>query len=816
MMAMADLRHAVRALLRAPGFTAVSVATLALAIGACTAIYSVVYGVLLQPLPYPQPDRLVQVWQISARGGQTQFSDPNFEDVRDGTRLLGPVGQYSQSHVMVLAGEQPLRVPFATVSAEFFDVFGARPHTGRLFDSAERSEGGPPAAVISHRLWTSAFGGEENLGSLRLRVNGEPYAVVGVMPRQFDFPLDTDLWMAKERRPRSPYRTGHNWLVVARLADGATLDGARAELSALARRLKSTLGDDTAMADAALVPLAEQLTGPVSRRLLVLMAAVGSLMLIACANLVNLLLVRVASRGRELAVRAALGAGRRALAAPFVAEAALLALAGGLLGIGVAALGLRALLALDPGNLPRASEVALSVPVLGFALGVTMLTALLLALAATWRALRPEIADSLRSSSRGQAGGAAVSRLRSTMIVAQLACSIVLLIGAGLLGRSMAALMSQDPGFRTERVLAIDLSSASFEATPRGLAALARFHERYLERLAALPGVEHVGGVSRFPLGSGYANGSFLKVRGDEDWSRLENFGKYAQDKTRLGQAEFRVASEGYFRAMGIPLRRGRLFQSGDAADAPHVAVISESLARAAWPGEDPIGRAIQFGNMDGDLRTFTIVGIVGDIRERGLDSRPRPTVYAEYRQRPRHTHSFTVVVQGAAAPATFAGAARAALRELNPEMAPRIRVIEEIFSASVADRRFTLIIVGTFAAAALLLAVLGIYGVLSYVVAQRTREFGVRMALGAQRADVWRMVLAQGFMLVAIGSVVGLVAARLLTGLMQSLLYEVEPADPATYAGVIGVLALAALAACQLPAVRATRVSPMEALRAD
>lgn len=256
-MAMTDLRHAIRALLRAPGFTAVSVGTLALAIGACTAIYSVVYGVLLRPLPYPEPDRLVQVWQVSPRGAQNQFSDPNFEDVRDGTRSLGPVAQYSQSHVMVLAGEQPLRLPFATVSAEFFDVFGTRPHTGRLLDNAERREGGPARAVISHRLWTAAFGGEENLASLRLRVNGEAFAVVGVMPRHFDFPLDTDLWIARERRPRNPYRTGHNWLVVARLADGATLGGARAEISSLARRLKSTLGDDTAMEDAALVPLAE-------------------------------------------------------------------------------------------------------------------------------------------------------------------------------------------------------------------------------------------------------------------------------------------------------------------------------------------------------------------------------------------------------------------------------------------------------------------------------------------------------------------------------------------------------------------------------
>ena len=813
---MNEFRHALRALGRAPGFTAVSVATLALAIGACTAIYSVVYGVLLQPLPYPEPDRIVQVWQINPRGSQNQLSDPNFEDLRDGLRLLGPVGQFVQGNNMVLAGDQPLRVSMSRVSAEFFDVFRTAPRTGRLFEASERREGASGTAVISHRFWQSAFNGQADLASLRLRISGRPYAVVGVMPPQFDFPLGTDVWTPREQAARNPHRTGHNWLAVARLEDGATLEAARSEASSLARRLRTELADQTEMVDAALVPLAEQLTGPVSRRLLVLMAAVASLLLIACANLVNLLLVRVASRGRELAMRAALGAGRVSLAAPFLAESLLLALAGGALGIALAAIGLRLLLALDPGNLPRVSDVTLSLPVLMFALAVTLATAILLALASAWRALRPAIADSLRSSSRGQAGGAAVSRVRGMMIVAQLACSIVLLIGAGLLARSMAALLSQDPGFRTERVLTVELSSTAPEFTPEAMAALAGFHERYLERLRTLPGVEHAGGISRFPLGAGYANGGFLKVRGDEDWSSIDNFRKYAQDPARLGQAEFRVASEGYFHAMDIPLRRGRLFQQGDVAGAEHVALISESLARTAWAGEDPIGRKIQFGNMDGDLRLFTIVGVVGDIRERGLDSVARPTVYADYRQRPRHTSSFTAVVQGPVDPSSLSAAARTALREMNPEMAPRIRAIDEIFSASVADRRFTLIIVGAFAGAALLLAVLGIYGVLSYVVSQRTREFGVRMALGAQRADVWRMVLRQAFLFVAIGSAIGLVAALLVTRLMQTLLYEVKPADPLTFAGVIGVLAVAAFAACQVPAFRATRISPTEALRAE
>jgi predicted permease len=814
---MNDLRHAVRALLRAPGFTFVSVATLALAIGACTAIYSIVHGVLLRPLPYPEPDRIVQVWQQNAQGGQVQFSDPNFEDVRDQTRLLGPVAQFQQNNTMILAGGEARRVSFASVSREFFDVFRTQPGNGRLFEESERSPGAPGVALISHGMWTSAFGRGEDLAGLRLRVGGRPYAVVGVMPPHFDFPLGTELWLPREQSERSPYRTGHNWQAVARLDEGASLEAARADLSAVARRLKAELGDDTRMSDAVLVPLAEQLTGPVSRRLVVLLAAVGSLVLIACANLVNLLLVRVASRGRELAVRAALGAGRTSLAAPFVSEAMLLAAAGGALGILVARGLLGALLALNPGNLPRASEIGLSVPVMLFAIGVTAATAVVLALAAAWRALRPEIADTLRSASRGQAGGASVSRVRSALIVAQLACSIVLLIGAGLLARSMAALLSEDPGFATERVLAVDYSLPAAAPGPDGLAQLSSFHSRYLEALARLPGATHAGGISGFPLGSRYSNGTFLKVRGDENWTDLASLGPLFNDPSRTAEAEFRVASEGYFHAMDIPLVRGRLFQPGDVATAPHAALISESLARTTWPDEDPLGRRMQFGGMDGDLTVFTIVGIVGDIRERGLHAAPRPTVYADYRQRPRMTGAFTAVVRGPGDDAAaLAPAARTALRSLNPEIAPRIRAIDEIFSASVADRRFTLLVVGTFAAFALLLAVLGIYGVLSYVVSQRTREFGVRLALGAQRRDVWRLVLRQAATLVVIGSMLGVGAAFLLTGLMQSLLYEVEPLDPATFGGVVVVLAAAAFLASQLPALRATRVDPMEALRAD
>ena len=809
-----ELRFAVRTLARKPGFTAVAVLTVAVAIGACTIIYSIVHGVLIQPLPYADPDRLVQVWQVNrgAPGREGQFSDPNFEDLRDQSRAFAALGQYGAGTNTVIAGSTPHRVQTSRVSAQFFDVFGTPPARGRVFTAEERHVGAPPVAVVAQRFWERAMAGAE-VGAAAIRVGDVSHTVVGVMPTSFNFPEGTDVWLPREQIERNPYRTGHNWRVVGRLAPGAPLAAARGDVTAVARRLEQSLGEDTLMVDVALVPLHEQIAGGVRRVLVVLLAAVACLLVIGCANLVNLLLVHVAGRRRELAVRSALGAGRGSLAGPLLAETTVLTALGGLLGLALGAAGLRAVIALEPGNLPRLADIGVSWPVALVALAVTAITGLVLGAAVSFSAVRADVGDFLKQGGRGQMGSAGATRIGNALVVGQLAISLVLLAAAGLLGRSLAVLLSQDPGFRTERVLTIDLTAPS--GTAERDAQRVQFQQRLLERLRALPGVRSAGGVSRFPLSSSFSNGTFLKVTGEEPMT-MEQMAALARDPARAGFAEFRAVTPDYFKTMNIPLRRGRVLEERDGVDAPHAAVISESLARASWPDVDPIGRRVQFGGMDGDMRVFTVVGIVGDIRERGLDSPARPTFYADFRQRPRVTGAFTFVLHTEGDPASLIAPARAAVRALDPDVAARLRPIEEVFTASVADRRFSLFVLGAFAGVALLLAIIGIYGVLSYAVSQRTQEFGVRLALGAQRHDVWRLVAGRALRLVALGVVIGLVLAGGVTRLMQSMLYNVRPTDPLTFGGVVAVLALTALAACQLPALRATRADPLTALRAE
>jgi putative ABC transport system permease protein len=815
-----EFKLAFRALARKPTFSTVVVGTLALAIAASTVIYSIVHGVLLQPLPYPGPDRLAGVWQLGKTGRQGQFSDPNFEDLRDQSRAFAAIAEYADGVTTVGVGTTPLRADVATVSRQFFEVFGRSPALGRTFAPQELAVGAAPVAVVSYGFWQRAMGSQD-LSVATLRLADRSVTVVGVMPPGFDFPAKAEIWTPREQIERNPHRTGHNWLVVARLAGTLPLSAARADASSVAKRLAVAFGDDTAMADVALVPLQEQIAGSIRRPLLVLLAAVGCLVIIACANLANLMLAHVSGRRRELAVRSALGASRGALALPLLAETTLMSALGGALGIVLGFAGLRVVVSLLPLDLPRRADIGLSWPVLAAALVLIAVTGLVLGAAVAWNAVRADVAESLKQGQRGQTGSTATGRMRNVLVVTQLAVSLVLLVGAGLLGRSLAILLSQATGFRTEQVLTIDLSIAD-GATAGGPESAAPYprrvqlHSQLLERLAALPGVESAGGINRFPLGDGYANGTYLKALGDERIDDIKQLSTLFEDRSRTGQAEFRIASGGYFKTMGIPLVRGRLFDERDVADAQHVAVVSESMAKAAWPGKDPIGQVVQFGNMDRNLRVFTVVGVVGDIKERGLDAKPRPTLYGDYRQRPRMTRDFTIALHATRDANALAGPARAVIRELAPDVAPRFRTVDEVYALSVADRRFTLYVLSAFGAAALLLAVLGIYGVLAYVVAQRTQEFGVRMALGAARRDVWRLVLRQAGLLVVACVVLGTAASWALTRLMSTMLFEVTPTDPVTYLSVVAGLSVVALLACQLPAMRATRVDPLIALRAE
>ena len=809
-----DLKYAVRSLLRAKGFAAVAVLTVALGIGASTAIWTVVYGVLLRPLPYPEPERLVQAWQVFKQGGRGNFSEPNFEDVRAENRSFSYLARYASGTRSVSGGAEPVRVRVAAVSPDFFRVLGVEPVLGRSFVDDEEREGGAPAVIVGHGYWQRYLGANRDFSTFRLTFGARVHAVVGVLPAGFGFPAGTEIWTPSTAFPPVPSRTAHNWSVVGRLKEGIPLGEARAEMTAIAARLASAYGEDTWMRDAALVPLQEQISGKTRPALLILLGAVGFLLLVACANVVNLLLTRATKRSTELAARSALGASRMRLVQQLLTESLVLSLAGGALGVFLAGAGVRILLALEPGNLPRTSEIETSGPVLGFALGLSVLTAAALGLVTAFRATSLPIQEALRESSRTQAGGARTQRLRSGLVVAQIAVTLVLVVGAGLLARSFWRLLSTDPGFRRESSVVMDVSQAS-PADGSERWRLVRFYDDLLARLAATPGLDAVGGVHQFPLSGSFANGMFVIVRAGESIG-TENFVRWAKEPGRTGDAEFRIASEGYFRAMGIPLVRGRLFDVRDAPDAPHAALVSESLAKKQWPGEDALGKRVQFGNMDGDESIFTIVGVVGDVRERGLDAEPRPTFYGYYRQRPRQTTSFSIVMHGSVAPAALIASARSIVRDLDPTVPPRFRTLDEVFFASLADRRFSLLLLGVFAVSALALAVLGVYGVVSFAVAARTREVGIRIALGAKPMDVRRMVLGEGLPLLGIGLTLGVTGAFLLARFLESQVYGVSTTDPTTFLVATSVLACVALAACYVPARRATRVEPVVALRSE
>jgi predicted permease len=819
-----DVRYGVRMLAKNPGFTAVAVLTLALGIGANSAIFSVVYGVLLRPLPYPKPDQIVELREVSAKGGRMSFADPNFEDVRSQNHSLQGVAEYGAWLESVSGGSEPTRSMLASVSHDFFPLMGVGPVVGRGFAEEEQRFGAAPVALVSYGYWKQYLGGTTDLARTKLTVENQLCSVVGVLPPGFRFPFDSDIWVPRQLLERLPSRTAHNWHVVARLGEGVPLAQARAELSGIAQRLKQQYGQDTMMTDVAVSPLRDALTSNVRPALLVLLGAVGFLLLVACANVVNLLLAQAAARERELAIRLALGAGRNRLVRQFLTEALLLSVAGGVLGVLAALWGVDALVAMAPSNLPRLQDVAINLPVLSFTFALSVAVAAALGVFTAWRATSGESRGSqdrrsalqavLAERGQGHTGTLRGQRLSRIIIAAQMAITVVLLAGAGLLGRSLLRVLAVDPGFRTEHILTMDLAMPFAEKDTEKVQRVAFLNELFL-RLCAVPGVREVGGINGLPLMTGLADGTYILMDPQEKLpTSMEDLGRLFHDSTRTGDADYGVASEGYFRALGIPLLRGRLFDQRDTLDSPHVALISESLAREKWPNGDPLGRTIEFGNMDGDRRFLTVAGVVGDVREDSLEARPRPTIYVNYRQRPQATGQFTVVLRTTAQPAVVIPAAREIVRDLDPNVPPSFNTFTEVFSASLKTRRFNLTLVGVFAATALLLAVAGIYGVMAYSVAKRTHEMGVRIALGASAPDVLRLVLSQAMLTTVVGAVVGIAGSLVLTRAMQSLLFGVSATDPVTLAGVALLLGFAALLASYIPARRATKVDPMVALR--
>jgi putative ABC transport system permease protein len=808
-----DIRYGSRTLAKNPGVTAVMVFSLALAIGANASIFSVVDSVLLRPLPYPQPDRIVTLNELNSKGHAMNFADPNFDDLRAMNHSLQAMAEYANGVTSVIGGAEATRTMATSVSKDFFAAMGVAPAAGRVFAAEELRIGAVPVALVSHDFWQQFLGGKQDLSQFKLKMEDKVYSVIGVMPAGFRFPDETNVWVPREQEGRYPSRTAHNWPGIGRLRDGVTLSQARADLSGIASRLKKQYGDDTMMESVSAIPLQESLTSGVRPALMILLGAVGFLLLVACANVANLLLAQASARTRELAIRAALGAGRLRLARQFLTEALLLSLLGGLLGVLVAQWGVDALISLAPASLPRLNEVSVNSGVLLFALGVTILVAAGLGIFTAVRATSGDVRGALVEGGRGQSSSQSVQRWGRAVVAAQMAITLVLVIGAGLLGRSLLRVLSVNPGFRIERIVTMDLVLPPAGA-PAAAARNIAFVNNLLSRLHAVPGVEEVGAVNGLPLAEDLANGTFIVMSAQEMPKNMEDFGRLAKDKSRTGDADFCVATDGYFRALEIPLLRGRLFEERDVIDAPHVAVISESLAKTKWPQEDPIGRTIEFGNMDGDVRLFTIVGIVGNIHQRSLEIPPRPTAYVNYRQRPRAASTFVTVIRANGDSASIITAAREIVRDLDRTIPPRFRTFPEIYSASIGSRSFNLTLVAAFGGTALLLAIAGIYGVMSYWVQRRKREIGVRIALGAQARDVLRLVLRQGMGTAAMGVMAGIVGALALTRFLQSLLFGVEPTDFLTFAGVTLLLTFVAFLASYIPARRATRVDPLEALR--
>ncbi len=833
-----DFRYGFRMLWKNRVYAFVSLITLAVGIGASTAIFSVVNGVLLRPLPYPKPEQIVRVWEADAKGRRMQFADPNLEDVRAQVHSLQGMAAMRSGETTISVGNAPDRVRVASVSADFFSVISVQPVLGRLFVPEEQRFGAAPAVLVSHSFWQRQLHETRDLASVKFTVSNNPAVIVGVLPAGFHFPEDSQVWMPRELDVRLPSRTAHNWQVVARIRDGVTLEQARADASAVARRIsQDNRFDEKQMTDVVLLPLKDALTRNVQPALLVLLGVAGLLLLVACANVMNLSLAQASARGDELAIRVALGASRWRLLRQFLAEALILCGAGGVLGVIAAYFGVRALLAIAPTDIPRLDEVSVNLFVLAFALAVSFVVAAGLGVITAWRATSGQVRSALAEAGRRQ-GTSARSRHVGRMIVAgQVAITLTLLTGAGLLGRSMLRVLSIDPGFETEHIVTLDLKLPDLEEGTESRRV--QFLEQLIAGVRALPGVEAVGGTNVLPLKEpDSSDGTFVVVNPQQfspkqrelierstqtsinkaDPAFLAELTKFAEDlfsnKAQAGNADYVVASEGYFEALRIPVLRGRLFNDGDGPTAPHAAVISEGVARQKWPGQDPIGQTVEFGNMDGDLRLLTIVGVVGEVRKHSLETAPRPTIYVNYRQRPRRTQQFDVVLRTSSDPAAVTSSVRRVLTQLDPTVPARMTTFSQVFSESLNNRRFNLTLVGVFALAALLLAMVGVFGVLAYSVAQRTQEIGVRIALGATPGGILKMVLGQGLLTVAIGLLVGLAGSLLLTRTMRSMLFEISPNDPLTIVGIALLLLLIAMLASYIPARRATRVDPMVALR--
>jgi len=647
-----------------------------------------------------------------------------------------------------------------------------------------------------------------------IRSGDTSYAVIGVMPDGFDYPGQTAIWTPREVYPTNPSRTSHNALAVARLADGVSLQQAQAEISQLSRRLKVEYGEDTWMSDAAAVPILEVVTGTSAPTLRLLLAASLLLLVVSCTNVSNLLVARAAARRPEFAVQLALGASSGRLGRQLLAETLVISLAGAAVGVGIAAASVRLFVAFAPASVPRLDAVTVSWPAVAFAVAVSMAAALVLSLITAAGARGARLTDAMAEESRSGTGGRTQLRARETLMVTQVALTLVLLAGAALLGRSLMAAMAVDPGYALDNSLVVGVTTTG-DGTPTAIARQVTLQDAVIERLSQQPGVWRVALVSNFPIGMrSPRNGMFIEMTRPDEITTFDQFDLTDPVlKARSGSGEYRHVSGDYFQAMGIPLLEGRLIDDRDTPDAPHVAVVSESLAETQWPGRSALGRWIQFGNMDGDLHPLRVVGVVGDVREVSPEARPAPTLYVSARQRPRQASRVWVIVRGPAAP-LLADTARRIVADIDPDVPATVTTVEAALDEAFVGRRFTLWLVTAFGTTALLLATLGVYGLFAYAVSSRRREMGIRLALGAEPGRLVWLLVRRGLVLTVVGTVVGILIAKTASGFVAGLVYGIAPDDPATIGAALMAVSAATVAASYLASRRVLRQSPAATLR--
>jgi putative ABC transport system permease protein len=797
-----DIRFGLRTLIRNPATTLVAMLTLALGIGANSAIFSVVDGVLLEPLPYAQPDELVMVWESAPKLGFPRFSvaPPNFADWKKQSRSFDHLVAIGRDRFNLTGGEQPEVLVGASVSPDFFQMLGAIPAVGRGFQEEEGRSGQGKVAVLSYGLWQRRFGADRDIAGRPITLNGESYTVVGVAPRGLELPRKAELWVPLAVDFASENRGAH-WLgTVGRLKDGVSLEKAKTEMVGIASRLAQQYPDTNAEWTVDVVRLQDVVVEDIRPALLILLVAVAFVLLIACANVANLLLARVASRERELAVRAALGATRTRLVRQMLTETVVLFVAGGALGLLLAYWGVGALVALDPEGIPRAQEIGVNGRVLGFTFLVSLATGLLFGLVPALSATGRRLYGALKEGGRAMAGGVQGRFVRGFLVGLEVGVALALLVVAGLLIQSFARLSGVDPGFRPEGVLTARVSIPQYKYPDEERQAL--FYQQLQERLAAIPGVEQAATIYPLPL-----SGANMILAYQVE-------GRPAPPPSQVPATHVRMVSPGYFRALSIPVVQGRAFDARDRRGAQPVVIVNQTLAAREWPGESPLGKRFTFDDStQPDARWLTVVGVVRDVRHGTLDEEKTAEAYWPQAQGPSPEAFLVLRTEGD--PASLSAAVRAAVRELDRDLPiDRIRPMQQVVDEALSQSRFKTLLLGLLAGLALVLAAVGVYGVVSYSVAQRTHEIGIRMALGARPNQVLQLVVVQGMRIVLIGAAFGLALAGWASRFLRDHVFGVSATDPVTFLLVPAVLLLVALVANWLPALRATRVDPLEALR--